>query len=216
MVGPARGAQRAERPISLRDRGRSPERSESIARRKRRLLFVRHAARVAGTRTAHPSRCLGLRHLRAARYVRHGPKQIGQVAGNRTRFPGVTSRCPATWAAHLIEGSVRTLRTRPATCIDDTQLALEPGRGGFHVASRATPSRTPPLTKGRGTPLQFGMTSRRSRLASGIASQLSKALAEVDELAHQLYQWGWVDTTGGSFSVRLDGEPDLFAITPEH
>jgi len=25
----------------------------------------------------------------------------GQVAGNRTRFPGVTSRCPASWAAHL-------------------------------------------------------------------------------------------------------------------
>jgi len=32
---------------------------------------------------------------------RNGPKRNGQVAGNRTRFPGVTSRCPATWAAHL-------------------------------------------------------------------------------------------------------------------
>ena len=28
-------------------------------------------------------------------------RRNGQVAGNCTRFPGVTSRCPATWAAHL-------------------------------------------------------------------------------------------------------------------
>lgn len=36
-------------------------------------------------------------------------RRNGQVAGNCTRFPGVTSRCPATWAAHL---SVRSGRRR--------------------------------------------------------------------------------------------------------
>lgn len=45
---------------------------------------------------------------------------------------------------------------------------------------------------------------------------LSAALAEIQEIALQLYQWNWIDTTGGSLSVRLPQDPDLFAMTPTH
>lgn len=49
-----------------------------------------------------------------------------------------------------------------------------------------------------------------------IAATLHAAVAEMQELADRLYGWGWLDTTGGSFSVRVPGRPGQFAMTPTH
>lgn len=49
-----------------------------------------------------------------------------------------------------------------------------------------------------------------------VAHTLRVAITEMHEIASQLYAWNWIDTTGGSLSIRLPQAPDLFALTPTH
>lgn len=49
-----------------------------------------------------------------------------------------------------------------------------------------------------------------------IMEMLRSTLCEMDEIARRLYDWNWIDTTGGSMSIRLPERPDLFALTPTH
>ena len=49
-----------------------------------------------------------------------------------------------------------------------------------------------------------------------IGMTLRNTLGEMQEIASQLYAWNWIDTTGGSLSVRLPQDPGLFALTPTH
>lgn len=61
---------------------------------------------------------------------------------------------------------------------------------------------------------------RRQVSASAVRDPLQTAvhdaLSEMSELASVLYGWNWLDTTGGSMSIRLPAVALLFAMTPTH
>lgn len=59
-------------------------------------------------------------------------------------------------------------------------------------------------------------TEHPEELDFEISATLSTTELEIRELAKQLYAWNWIDTTGGSFSIRLPQKKDLFALTPTH
>lgn len=49
-----------------------------------------------------------------------------------------------------------------------------------------------------------------------INSFLIKTTEDIAEIISRLYSWNWIDTTGGSVSVRIPQEPGRFALTPTH
>lgn len=51
---------------------------------------------------------------------------------------------------------------------------------------------------------------------SSVMATLNDATKEMQEIASCLYNWNWIDTTGGSMSIRLPQNPDLFVLTPTH
>jgi len=50
---------------------------------------------------------------------------------------------------------------------------------------------------------------------NNLGCHIQKFSSEIYDIAMQLYQWQYVDTTGGSFSQRLD-KNGTFALTPTH
>lgn len=48
------------------------------------------------------------------------------------------------------------------------------------------------------------------------AEWITNVQQEMQEIADLLFAWNWVDTTGGSLSVRLADSPEYFALTPTH
>jgi ribulose-5-phosphate 4-epimerase/fuculose-1-phosphate aldolase len=51
---------------------------------------------------------------------------------------------------------------------------------------------------------------------SSVTATLNESIEEMQEIASQLYNWNWIDTTGGSMSIRLPQSSNLFALTPTH
>ncbi len=59
-------------------------------------------------------------------------------------------------------------------------------------------------------------TFHRDRLQDPMALQLDGILAEMREIVGHLFSLGFIDTTGGSISVRLNTGSNIFALTPTH
>jgi len=55
-----------------------------------------------------------------------------------------------------------------------------------------------------------------AELFLSISETVRTSLPTFQEIASQLYSWNWMDTTGGSISIRLPQDPNLFALTPTH
>lgn len=51
---------------------------------------------------------------------------------------------------------------------------------------------------------------------SAVFDELRQVNNDMAEIMSTLFRWGWVDTTGGSFSTRMCSLPGHFALTPTH
>ena len=62
---------------------------------------------------------------------------------------------------------------------------------------------------------KFSDSKKDQKRESNLGCRIQEISSAIYNIAMQLYQWQYVDTTGGSFSQRLDKD-GTFALTPTH